>query len=365
MDLSKLSDAELIKLKNQYSEEKTQWHLRQNAVKVQLNSLYGASGNIYFRLYDLRMSEAITKSGQLLTQGVIRDMNDYINRILKTDDIDYCIASDTDSAMFNMGPFVKKALPNGANKEGITKALAHLFDNDAQKVIDDSFDEFSRIMNCSEPEALDMKREVISDKSFFLKKKNYVMRMLDKEGVTYAGGKIKAMGVASAKFSNPKVCRDWMNDMYPQVMDGNQKEYINSIMDKKGQFPNSKLTDIASSVTVSDVDTYEFGFEKDKKGMPIGSRAAVVHNTFLKKNNLTGKYERIQNGDKIYHAYLIMPNPYNSNVIGWKGEPPEELELDKYIDWDTMFDKTFKSKMDEFAKLKGWNTKSGGTLEGW
>ena len=33
-------------------------------------------------------------------------MNGYLNKILKTDDVDYVIASDTDSIYLNLGPLV-------------------------------------------------------------------------------------------------------------------------------------------------------------------------------------------------------------------------------------------------------------------
>ena len=34
-------------------------------------------------------------------------MNDYLNKILKTEEVDYVIASDTDSIYLNLGPLVR------------------------------------------------------------------------------------------------------------------------------------------------------------------------------------------------------------------------------------------------------------------
>ena len=69
----------------------------QMARKIQLNSAYGAIGNQYFRYYNLANAEAITLSGQVSIRWIENKMNAYLNKLLKTDDYDYVIASDTDS----------------------------------------------------------------------------------------------------------------------------------------------------------------------------------------------------------------------------------------------------------------------------
>ena len=77
----------------------------QMAKKIQLNSAYGAIGNQYFRYYKLANAEAITLSGQVSIRWIENRMNTYLNKILKTENEDYVIASDTDSIYLNLGPF--------------------------------------------------------------------------------------------------------------------------------------------------------------------------------------------------------------------------------------------------------------------
>ena len=79
----------------------------QMARKIQLNSAYGAIGNQYFRYYSLANAEAITLSGQLSIRWIENKMNSYINKILKTKEVDYVIASDTDSIYLNLGSLVE------------------------------------------------------------------------------------------------------------------------------------------------------------------------------------------------------------------------------------------------------------------
>ena len=78
----------------------------QMAKKIALNSAYGAIGNQYFRYYKLANAEAITLSGQVSIRWIENKMNQRMNKILKTEEVDYVIASDTDSIYLNLGPLV-------------------------------------------------------------------------------------------------------------------------------------------------------------------------------------------------------------------------------------------------------------------
>jgi DNA polymerase elongation subunit (family B) len=71
----------------------------QMAKKIALNSAYGALANIYFRFYNKQIAESITVSGQLAIRWIARKLNEYLNKILKTDNKDYVIAIDTDSVV--------------------------------------------------------------------------------------------------------------------------------------------------------------------------------------------------------------------------------------------------------------------------
>ena len=89
----------------------------QMAKKISLNSAYGAIGNQYFRYYKLANAEAITLSGQVSIRWIENKMNDYLNKILKTEEVDYVIASDTDSIYLNLGPLVE-VIYKGREKTG-------------------------------------------------------------------------------------------------------------------------------------------------------------------------------------------------------------------------------------------------------
>ena len=66
------------------------------------------------------MAEAITMSGQLSIRWIEKEFNRYFNDLLKTKDLDYVIASDTDSVYINMEPLVKRLGIDANDKTNIS-----------------------------------------------------------------------------------------------------------------------------------------------------------------------------------------------------------------------------------------------------
>ena len=108
-DYSKLSDRELLSLRDQTVKDVAKFNNFQMVRKICLNSAYGAVGNQYFRYFKLSNAEAITLSGQTSIRWIEDRLNKYLNDLLKTDN-DYVIAVDTDSVYLNLGPLVDKFL---------------------------------------------------------------------------------------------------------------------------------------------------------------------------------------------------------------------------------------------------------------
>ena len=58
-----------------------------------------------------------------------------------------------------------------------------------------------------------------------------------------------------------------------------------------------------------------------------------------------------------------MPNPIRENVIAMVDGLPHEFGLDKYIDRDLMFDKTYKIPLDDIVEKIGWSLEKRNTIE--
>ena len=120
----------------------------QMARKIQLNSAYGAIGNQYFRYYNLANAEAITLSGQVSIRWIENKMNTYLNKLLKTDDYDYVIASDTDSIYLHLGPLVEKVFQNREKSDQSTlRFLEKVCDVEFEKYIENSYEELATYVN--------------------------------------------------------------------------------------------------------------------------------------------------------------------------------------------------------------------------
>lgn len=133
--------------------------MKQMAVKVLLNALYGAAGNQHFKFYDTRIAEGISLTGQLVIRWLNRTVNEYMNKIMKTVDVDYIVGIDTDSIFVNFGPFVKLICPEKDTQETI-KFLDKICNDKFGKFIHTTLTELSDYINAKE-HSMHMKRENI------------------------------------------------------------------------------------------------------------------------------------------------------------------------------------------------------------
>ena len=106
-----------------YENEIATNHNIQLARKIALNSAYGAIGNQYFRYFDVRHAEGITMAGQLTIRWIERDVNKFLNNLLKTKNVSYVVASDTDSIYVKLGAVVDKIFKDKSDTRKIVKVM--------------------------------------------------------------------------------------------------------------------------------------------------------------------------------------------------------------------------------------------------
>jgi DNA polymerase elongation subunit (family B) len=332
----------------------------QMAKKIQLNSAYGAIGNQFFRFYDIRQAEAITLSGQLAIRWIGDRLNEYMNKILKSDSVDYVIASDTDSVYLNFGPLVQKICGDKSKEE-----IVNFLDKACSKIedfIDKSYDDLARMMNAYE-QKMEMKREVIADKGIWTAKKRYILNVWDSEGVRYAEPKLKIMGIEAVKSSTPMSCREKIKEALKVVMSGSESEFQSFIENFRQEFKTLPFEDVAFPRGVSDLTKYVSSSDMYAKGTPIHVRGAILYNHMLKKKNLLKKYETIKDGEKVKFCYMRVPNPLHENVFAIPNVLPKEFDLEKYIDYDTQFQKAYLEPLDTIVKMINWSIEPKNTLE--
>jgi DNA polymerase elongation subunit (family B) len=359
----------MLGVQQQYEKDKSQKHLLkdisrlnnlQMAMKIALNSAYGAMGNQYFRYFDIRMAEGITTSGQLSIRWMANKLNAFMNKTLKTEGIDYVVAIDTDSIYLTLEHLVEKTC-EGKTTEQKIKFMDKICEDVFQPFIDSGYQELAEYMNAYS-QKMQMKREVLADKGIWTAKKRYVLNVHNSEGVQFAKPKVKVMGLEMVKSSTPAIIRDKLKDSIDVILQGDQKVLHKYVTDFREVFNKLPVEDIAFPRGVNGMKQYA-GSPIYTKGTPIHVRGALLFNHYVKKQGLDKKYQPIRDGDKIKFVYVRKPNPFQEDVIAFSQKLPEEFNIEAYIDYDKQFEKVFLDALQNVIEPLGWKTQEESSLE--
>ena len=345
----------------------------QMAKKISLNSAYGAIGNQYFRFYDLRIAEAITTSGQLSIRWIENKVNGYLNSILKTDNVDYVIASDTDSIYIRFDELVNSVFKNQDDIIKIVNFLDTIAKEKIEPFIDKSYQELADYMNAYD-QKMQMKREVIADKGIWTAKKRYILNAWDVEGVRYKEPSLKIMGIEAIRSSTPSACREKIKEALKLIMAGDEKVLKEFVEDFRSEFNKLPIEDISFPRSVNGLDKWSDDTRKEnqknpmvnevhRKGAPMHVKGALMYNHHMIKNKLTNKYPLIQEGDKIKYVELRTPNPLQTSIISFITKFPHEFNVKSYINYDVQFQKSFVDPLQFITEKIDWDISGRATLD--
>ena len=331
-------------------------------LKITLNSAFGAMGNQHFRFFDQRIAEAITTSGQLSIKWIEKEINRYLNELLKTDK-DYVVAVDTDSVYITMNDLVVSVYGDKElDKNKVIDFLDKVCSEQMEKIIDKSYEKLADYMNAFDQKMV-MKRENLADKALWTSKKRYIMNVYDSEGVRYEEPQLKIMGIEAIRSSTPAACKQKMKDIFKIIMNGTENDAINYIDEFRKEFRKLNAEDVFFPRSVRGLTKYHDAAHLYIKGTPIHVKGALLYNKLLKDNKLTNNYPLIQDGEKIKFAYLKKQNMVGGEVIAILNQLPPELKLQDYIDYDKQFEKSFIEPMKSVMGAAGWQTEHISSLE--
>lgn len=275
------------------------------------------------------------------------------------------------SAYYTIEPFVEEFLkknPDASLSE--TVDFCDKFETEVvQPKIQENIDEFCYYLNAMDKSKCGGKREIIADRFILLKKKKYLCRLRANEATVFPDDapKIKAMGVELIKSSTPKFSIEHMSEALPILFDGSQKDLREWFEKCKTEFKKAPISDIVANMTVNSVD-YDL---RKNLGIPFNSRASLIYNEFIKKNNLEGSFNLIQAGDKIKYIYLKTPNPLGETIKVSSGKTTKLVKpnaiafiadnfiqyIKDYIDYDTQFEKTLIKPLEFMANAINFTVK--------
>jgi len=309
-------------------EDKAFWDKRQLVKKINLNSLYGAILNPGCRFFDKRIGQSTTLTGRIIA----RHMDAYINECIfgEYDHVGKSIIyGDTDSAYFSAWPAIKEDVEAG-RMEWNKEICAQLYDNIADQV-NASFPAFmERACHCPRNmgELIKGGRELVAEKSLFIKKKRYALLIYDLEGKRLdthgKPGKVKAMGLDLKRSDTPKVVQDFLSELLLDVLTGGQKEGIyDKVRDFKIAFQERPAWEKGTPKRVNNLTKYSAEESRlGKANMPGHVRAAMNWNN-LKRMHGDNYSTSIVDGMKTVVCKL------KENALGYTsvGYPTDELHI--------------------------------------
>ncbi len=352
------AEQQYVKTKTyELEKEINQLHNQQMAIKILMNSLYGAMGNQYFKYFDIQIAEGVTLTGQMVIRWAERAINKSMNDLLKTDNKDYVIAMDTDSLYVNFADLVKKLKPTDPVKF-LDKISAEHF----EPILNKSYEKLFKNLNCHKSR-MEMAREVIADRGIWTAKKRYILNVHNSEGVQYDEPKLKIMGIEAIKSSTPEVVRKKFKEIFKVLLTGSEKETQNFIQSFKQEFYSLPAEQVAFPRSVTNITDWSDRKTIYGKGSPIHVRGSLLYNKYLKEFKLNKKYELIENGSRLKFCYLKMPNKIKENVVAFPDKLPEEFGLNNYIDYDTQFQKTFIDPLSLILDAINWSAEERASLD--
>lgn len=349
--------------KEQINNDISKYHNFQLVRKIQLNSAFGAVGNQYFRYYDLDLAEAITISGQLSIRWIEKHLNDYLNKTCGTTGEDYIIASDTDSVYICLDRLVNKVYPNGESDHKIVKFLDKACRSNFTPFIEKKYKELAEMMNAYQ-QKMNMKRESIANKGIWKAKKRYMLNVfMGEDDVLLDKPELKIMGMETARSSTPHIVREALKKSIDIIMNADEDQLISFVDKFRAEFNKCSADKIAFPRSCRGLEEYADPTTIYRKSTPIHVKGSLLYNHAIKQKKLQKKYSVIKDGEKIKFLYLKVPNPVGDHVISFLGSIPKELDLQRFIDYNQQFEKSFLEPLGSITTAIGWKHEKSNTLE--
>jgi len=358
-ELKDYTDEELIEYKKKLEKNITIKNNQQMSMKILMNSSYGAVTNRHLRdFFDVRMGASITATGQVVNRYVARRTSDFINEYLGNKvEKDYVITMDTDSFYATLEDVVKYHGKENLSYNDVCDWMDEWYKEHIDSKLLEWCEEISNYMNAPENRMF-YDREKIAISGIFKMKKRYTLAVIDDEGVRYPEPKIKVTGLESVSSSTPKWARNIFKKCYKLALLGTEadiQDFVKTIKDEFNEYPFEK---IAQNKKIKVFDEYqcERGFIK---GTPSQVKAAISHNRMIEEKGIN-YIAPIGAGDGVKILMLEKINPTKINDrIAFVDYLPEEFGLEKYIDKNAVWIKSFIDPLQAFLDSIGWNHKKG------
>uniref|UniRef100_A0AAU8KZ95 DNA-directed DNA polymerase n=1 Tax=Serratia phage Kevin TaxID=3161161 RepID=A0AAU8KZ95_9CAUD len=328
----------------------------QQGLKILMNAGYGATGNVWFKEYfDLRISEAITTAGQLINKWNKKHTDAFLNKELGTAGLDYVVAGDTDSNYITLERLVLRDWPEEKDPHRIVENIDEWTKNVYAPLVKQWCQDLCDTMNGYEQRMV-WEREVIASDAIWRAKKMYCMAVYDSEGVKYEKPKIKFKGLEARKSTTPEWCRERLVKCYEKLLLGDESEVQDLISGFKKEYMELPVSEVARAAGVSDIEKAVDSSGAFVSGAHYAAKACVSYNRLIDRNpdlNLMP----IESGDKVFLVLLKDNNPIGQRYLAFPDYLAPELDMEKWVDYQSLFTASFIDPIQSLLTVVGWNWK--------
>jgi hypothetical protein len=336
--------------------------LKQNAIKLLINSIYGAFGNKWFYFYNPDIAQSITLQGQDLIKFSIKAVNHYFLEkwhldtelhellgisqytIAKVED-EAAIYTDTDSIYVQFDSAIESIQGADFTKEEVLNLCINIDKHRLSSYFDQCFDKYGKLFNTKN--RLKFKLENLSEHGIWLKKKNYAIKVAYEPNPSYetiAKEKryLVIKGLEPIKGSYPIWARKNLTALTEFILErGKRLNLENDVIPRLQALKDEATTlgtdELAFNYNVRVYEKYVTSEARceAKKGISIYPRASLYYNHLLIKTGLVNRYPKIREKDKI-KFYYCSANEHEFDVFAYvPGVFPKELAPP--MDFDSQF----------------------------
>lgn len=352
-----------------------QLDIKQYAIKILINSIYGASGNKFFYFHNKDIAQSITLQGQDLILFSMRAVNHYFQnrwhldtelhkklgiegRVIHPITKEAVIYGDTDSVYISVNMAIDSVEGLSLNEREQIEFCKAIIDNKLAPFLDSAFDKYAKSFHTINK--MQFALENISYSGIWVAKKNYVLRV-GFDGYLLDKPYLIAKGIDLAKAAFPKYARDKIEIIMNEMLDKGNKidiehDIVTKLREYRKMFDMNEIEDISFNYNVTKYNEYIISTKelKLKEKIPIRARASAYHNHLIEKTqNL--KYAKIRQGNKVKFYYAKSTDNPEMNVFAFiPGNYPAEFALP--MDYDEQFFRLVVEPINKQLDAMGMHT---------
>lgn len=375
---SELSLDEMQILADHYSMMSAKFTAYEQAVKVSLNSIYGAFGNKWFHFFNIDIAESITIQGQgaiLYSENIL---NKYFQEFWSKDSAVHehlninvisklvkpsVVYIDTDSCYVQFNEMYASIEWLG-EPMAIDKFIMELYNFRLKNYITKCMAKYAEVTNTDNFLYFDL--ETIAYSGIWLAKKKYLQNIawedkLSEEDRYPSLSKIKTIGFDTIQSSTPAIARKHLTDALKLVLSEQPtatllKKLVDYLSKCKKEFKLADIDQIAFNKRTNNIEKYivddTIEFQIGLK-CPPNVKAAGFYNFLMNTNpKYKNKYKMIGNGEKLKLYHCI--NPVCEMFAYLPGDHP--IEIAPQVDYETQFEKSVIDPINRVLKAVGLQT---------